>query len=238
MLLSNSFRIIICDDQPLELSNNAKLVCQILEEERITPVLSCCENEKTLWELLRSGQCFDLLLLDVLLEETNGIELARQIRQENISIPIIFASVNREMALYGYEVSALRYLSKPLDQEALREALLYCYRQIRKERELLIPVHNGTQKVFPKEILYIETQGRGCRLLLENGSLSTRLKISELEELLCRQFIRCHQSFLVNPQAIRCLHTKELELLNGTFIPVSKHRLRQVREQFFCHLKD
>ena len=46
------------------------------------------------------------------------------------------------MALQGYEVSEVRYLAKPLDENRLREALLFCYEKVLANNELLLPVTN------------------------------------------------------------------------------------------------
>ena len=49
-------------------------------------------------------------------------------------------SSNREMAMRGYEVSAARYLAKPL-----REALLYCCKTFCEKKEILLPTSKGQQ---------------------------------------------------------------------------------------------
>ena len=165
------------------------------------------------------------------------MELAALLRKKQLDLPIIFISCNREMALYGYRVSAVRYLAKPVEWEELKEALLHCLSLNRREKGLLIPGGNGNERIFPDEILYIETQMRKSRIVLTEGEIVTSLRISQLETALAGQnFIRCHQGFLVNLSFIRTLKATELELLNGLKIPVSKHRIQEVRKAFFSYL--
>lgn len=68
------------------------------------------------------------------MDSLDGIELAAALRKLGDGTAIIFISSNREMALWGYEVSTARYLAKPLQRPQLREARLpecqfiFCHR--------------------------------------------------------------------------------------------------------------
>lgn len=231
------FQIAVCDDDPEDLKTTSELTRQILQKEAISFALSCYESPKQLVRALADGLSFDLFLLDVMMPDQDGMELAALLRKRQLHLPIIFISYNREMALNGYKVSASRYLAKPVEQESLKEALLHCLSLNRREKGLLIPGSNGNERIFPHEILYIETQLRKSHVVLTEGELITGLRISQLETALAGQnFIRCHQGFLVNLSYIRTLKANELELLNGQKIPVSKHRIQEVRKAFFSYL--
>ena len=79
---------------------------------------------------------------------------------------IIFISNNREMALRGYEVSAARYLAKPLRAEQLQEALLYCYKAFCEKKEVLLPTAKGQCRIPLSNILYAEAMERVTKLAL------------------------------------------------------------------------
>lgn len=231
------FHIAVCDDNPEDLKTVCDLTMQTLQKEAIPFELFCYESAKDLISALSDGLSFDLFLLDVMMPGQDGINLAALLRKRQLNLPIIFFSYNREMALNGYKVSAARYLAKPVKQEDLKEALLHCLSMNRREKGLLIPGSNGNERVFPHEILYIETQLRKSHIVLDKRDIVTTLLISQLETALAGQnFVRCHQGFLVNLSFIRTLKATELELLNGQKIPVSKHRIQNVRNAFFSYL--
>lgn len=231
------FRIAVCDDNPEDLKKISEMTGQLLEKEPLSFALSCYESGNQLMHALTDGLCFDLFLLDVMMPGQDGMKLAALLRKKQLDFPIIFISCNREMALNGYKVSAARYLAKPVEQEDLKEALLHCLSLNRRRKGLLIPGSNGNERIFPHEILYIETQLRKSHMVLTGGDLVTGLRISQLETALAGQnFIRCHQGFLVNLSFIRTLKATELELFNGQKIPVSKHRIQDVRKAFFSYL--
>lgn len=84
-------------------------------------------------------------------------DMAKEIcNGEHIDCMITVYAEAKELlrALQGYEVSAARYLAKPVDENRLREAVLYCYGQYQKGRDLLLPINGGTRKVAPKDLLH------------------------------------------------------------------------------------
>ena len=64
---------------------------------------------------------FDLCILDVMMPYKDGYTLAREIREKNQDIPIVFltAKTMKEDVLKGYKVGADDYLNKPFDSEVL-----------------------------------------------------------------------------------------------------------------------
>lgn len=129
-LQSHTFNIAVCDDDPGTLEIIAEMTKQICNKESIKPNLTCFESGKKLLDAISFGKSYDLLLLDVMMPQQDGMELAQFLRKDSFDGSIVFISSNREMALRGYEVSAARYLAKPIEEERLREAILYCFGQV------------------------------------------------------------------------------------------------------------
>ena len=64
---------------------------------------------------------FDLCILDVMMPYKDGFTLAKEIREKNTDVPIVFltAKTMKEDVLKGYKVGADDYLNKPFDSEVL-----------------------------------------------------------------------------------------------------------------------
>lgn len=232
------FDIAVCDDVQTDREEIAHLTEEICRAEGIRSRIERFEHAEALLEAIQGGEHFALLLIDVLLPGLDGMELARVLRGQNEQASIVFVSCNREMALQGYEVSAARYLAKPLDPEKMKEAILFCYGQYQKARGLLLPVGGSMRRIAPKDIYYVEIMGRKCRIRLEQEECDVSLSMSELEDMLPEHdFIRCHQSFLVNWHHVQSLRTTAIELTDKRIVPVSKHRLKQVRQAFVDYMK-
>ncbi|QHI34799.1 Alkaline phosphatase synthesis transcriptional regulatory protein PhoP [Kordia antarctica] len=64
---------------------------------------------------------YDLCILDVMMPYKDGFTLAKEIREKNAEVPIIFltAKALKEDVMKGYKVGADDYLNKPFDSEVL-----------------------------------------------------------------------------------------------------------------------
>ena len=82
-------------------------------------VVSCKDGKQALSTF--KEQIFDLCILDVMLPQIDGFELAKKIRQENEHIPIIFLSARsmQEDKIEGLKVGGDDYLTKPFNIDEL-----------------------------------------------------------------------------------------------------------------------
>lgn len=232
------YRIAICDDELHCRTEIAKMTEDILRIEGIPCNISEFESGPELLAAISSGREFHVLLLDVIMEELDGMELAAALRRQEDKTSVIFISCNLEMALRGYEVGALRYLSKPLARERLQEALLFCYQTIQEKREILLPTEKGQRRISLSDLVYAEAQGRNVELQLVNERESVSMKISELETMLSeKQFVRCHRAYLVNLAYIQYIRCYEIELKNGDSLPVSRQRFLFTKQRLVDYLE-
>ena len=225
--------IAICDDDKMSLKKNVLMTEYILREAGISYRIEEYDNAGALLNSIQQGAQFQILLLDVMMSEMDGMELAVELRQQKIDVEIIFISGDQETALRGYEVAAARYLIKPVLPDRLKEALLFCYDRCKAKREYLVLAGEGNYKIFLSEVRYVEAFDRGARFYLQEDYVDTKIKMSEVEELLpADRFILCHRAFLVNISEIRVVRRYEIELKNGDVIPVSRNRYNEVYDRF------
>lgn len=110
--------IAICDDNIRELNVIETLLQKYSEESGMALSIHTFLNGSQLLSACQdNGQRFDLILLDVLMDETDGITTAEKLRRSGIHTPIIFCTTTRDYAMESYEVEADGYLIKPLIYE-------------------------------------------------------------------------------------------------------------------------
>ena len=236
--LNLKLQIAVCDDEPMDRQQAETLTTDIMTAEGLACSLSSYESAEALLAAIQGGAQFHILLLDVMMECLDGMELAAALRKLGDSTAIIFISSNREMALRGYEVSAARYLAKPLQTEQLREALVYCYKTFCEKKEILLPTTRGQRRIPLANILYAEAMERVTKLVLTDRLEEVTLKFSDLLELLPeRQFQPCHRSYLVNLEHIAYVRSRDLELTTGDVLPVSRYRAEDLQKQFVAYLR-
>ena len=116
-------KIAIVDDEIREQEIIAKYIGEWAEAKKELVEFFFFESSEGFlfsWEDVKD---YALLALDIEMGEISGLELAKKIRSEDKRIPIIFVTGYDEYMQYGYDVSALHYLIKPVNKEKLFQAL-------------------------------------------------------------------------------------------------------------------
>lgn len=80
-----------------------------------------CEDGQKALDMIRSGQKFDLCILDVMLPEVDGFALAEEIRKRDNQVPIIFLTAKslKQDKIHGLTIGADDYITKPFSIEEL-----------------------------------------------------------------------------------------------------------------------
>lgn len=177
-------------------------------------------------ELLKSGKNFDIYFLDIDLKDINGIDMARQLRQQSDAV-IVFVTALKEYIFDAFDIQAFQYLLKPIDEEKFFQVLQKAIderRSLKRSEPLVIRI-KGIYRNIPKEsILYIENEARKVVLHLKEGEVSYYAKMSELEAILGEEFFRCHRGFLVNLNAVAGYDLGSIQLKNGETILMAKQK--------------
>jgi DNA-binding LytR/AlgR family response regulator len=142
---------------------------------------------------------FDLIFLGVHMKSVSGIDVAHQLREDGIKVPIVFITTSPEHAVESYEVQASGYLLKPVDEQKL--FTLMSRLMISEDRPRIALRCKGRKRFFfLDEIVWIESYKHMLFLHLQDGStVQTNNKLSCIEqELNDKRFLRCHQSYLIN----------------------------------------
>ena len=226
--------IAVCDDLRTDRERAVDLAQRILSREGLLCRIDAFDSGKALLSAIQGDASYDILLLDVMMDALSGMALAAELRRQGDKTAIVFISSNREMALQGYEVSAVRYLAKPVDEIKLTEALLHCYQDLQEKKEILIPTDHGQYRISLCNIQFIESYDRGTKFVLTDETVETKLRFMDAQATLLRTaFIQCHRTYLVNMAQVKRIRPYEFELKSGVRVPISKYRYSEVNDRFF-----
>lgn len=226
---------VICDDDPEINRRLCRTVKRLLPRWEVRGVPS---GEA----LLAGGDSPDLLLLDVSMEETDGIETARRLRARGCAAVIVFITGVRESVFEAFDVGAFHYLLKPVDEEKLKEVLERAVGEIEQKnasekRCLLIRTRDKTVTVGADEIYYLENEMRKIAVHTKNGIISFYGAMSRAEEQLGADFFRCHRGYLVNMTHIAEYDSGSILLENGETICMAKEKYREFVKRYLRFLR-
>lgn len=178
----------------------------------------------------------DLIFLDINMPELSGISLSKLLKNPPL---IIFTTAYSEYALESYELKAVDYLLKPIEFDRLLQSVIKV-KQLLSPSKLKLTIapekmnSNSEQTVFIKsgsefhqvaikKILYIESDGNYVTFHTTNRAILARYKISEVVELLPKQFFtRVHRSYIVALKHIETVK-KHCVVIHGKELPISSN---------------
>lgn len=209
------YKIAICDDEPLHID---KIRSILLDEETDNYT-----KPANLLNAITAGKRYDVLFLDIMMPEIDGISLARELRELDEDMLIVFITSKIEFMQTGYEVKAFRYLLK----DQIDTGLPKIWKDI--EKELLdradtyftYEFERKTYRYPCRDILYLESNLR--RIILHTNR-DTAALYGKLDDLAIKypMFVRIHKSFLVNRRHIRSISAGMVVLSNGDVLPISR----------------
>lgn len=234
--------IAVCDDEKEIREYLSGRIYDLLAEEDLDGKVTVFPDGESLCALYEGGRAdFDLIFLDITMPGTDGMTAAKRIRAVNADVMIVFVTASAEHVFSGYEVRAFRYLLKPELVNGFAGVFRECLRELTRADELHYSFQTGSQTVsLPvKDILYFESDRRKILVRLVSGKeYSFYEKLDHVEAALRKHdFVRCHQSFLINAKKITGLRQGEAELAGGVVLPVSKHRAKETNEAFLWAMR-
>lgn len=113
------FQIAICEDSKVDTDLLSQTLAAAANDLRIRARTDYYKNGEELILALKDGASYDLLLLDIFLEQVNGVDTAQSARKYLPHVQITFLTSSRDYALDAYDLDAIHYLMKPVDREKL-----------------------------------------------------------------------------------------------------------------------
>lgn len=178
----------------------------------------------------------DILLLDIEMPGTDGVALAKRLRQLGNPVNIIFVTGNPEYALEGYDLEAVSYLVKPVEKDRLWAALGRAVKRSRQRAAILAQLAAGeVEKVYVSDICFLESRGHDCILQKRQGEIICKTGIQQLEQELRERtdsFFKPHRSYSVNLEHIERIGKKEIRMSNGTAVPIARGKWEELNRAY------
>lgn len=230
---------LIVEDEPLARA----LMTQYVDKVPSLTLVKACANPLEAIDILR-GTPIDVLFLDVQMPEITGITLLKVLQKKPY---VILTTAYSEYALEGYELDVMDYLLKPITferflkavEKAMQRLTATLINAINSEEksdnsmekptptyEAISPfifVKDGTKlvKIKLSDIMYVEGLKDYVTIYTPEKKIVTLQRIKALEmQLPDNQFIRIHNSYIVNLEWIDAIH-KERVQIGKNLLPIS-----------------
>jgi DNA-binding LytR/AlgR family response regulator len=185
-------------------------------------------------------EMYTIIFLDIFMEDMNGIETARKIREYDKEVRIIFTSISSEFAVESYDVAAYGYIVKPVSRDKL-DRLIDRYREEADAGAVKYYVAKSggiSRKIYYDDIEYIESRNTTIQFHLRNKiKIHVYGKLGDIErQLNDERFLRCHQSYLINMDHVEMVDDM-FHMESGNTAAIRIKNIKQIKDRYFEYIK-
>ena len=222
-------RIAIVDDLP----QDAERLQQALTAEGQTNIIRYESGDALLSAI--SPEQLDALFLDICMEGTNGIGTARQLREKDPHLLIVFVTSSPEYVWEAFPVHPFDYLLKPYKEEKIRQLTAELRRVLcRQEPELEVRIARQIVRLPLTKIYYATAQNHYVRVVTDDGECRATANFAQVQEQLQTQpeFLVCNRGVIINMSKVLRFEGDCIEMLDGTHLPVRQKDKNSLLAQF------
>lgn len=195
----------ICDDNIVFLKTFSKILDSIFIENKIDA--NICYTSQSPENFLKdfNKNHIDVVFLDMNFKsKVNGCDIAKEIRNINKNVYIIFTTCHLEYALIAYKYKVFDYLPKPISKQRLEETIIRLLKDVSSYGSNELKTKNGFISlnknliINQNEINYIKRDKMKLVFCCSNYTFNYYGSLKKLKILLPDNFITSHKSYIVN----------------------------------------
>lgn len=182
---------------------------------------------------------FDIIIFDIDMPGTNGMDTAKRIREVDKNVTILFMTNIAQYAIDGYAVEAVDYVIKPIGyyefsmkfQKAISKAVQ------KKSHTIVLDTVEGVRHVKTSEIWYVEVMSHYLLFHVDGAVYKVRGSMKEqMEILIPYNFCRVHKSYLVNLEYVEEIQTKSV-LVKTDEVPLGRMFKDELMQEYMRYLR-
>lgn len=178
---------------------------------------------------------YDFIIFDIDMPQMSGIDTAKELRQKDSNVTIMFVTNMPQYALEGYSVEAVDYVLKPLSYPDFRLKMKKATRYILRNSVKKITINTteeGLITVDSSDIYYVESKLHYIYYHTKKGIYKMRAKLTEVEDILLPYyFARSGGSFLINLAYLEKIDGNEI-VIAGETLPLSRRMKASLMSAF------
>ena len=230
-------KIAVCDDAQEQIEYLSGVISAWANKKRHVAEVKRYLSAKSFLFDYAEEKDSDILLLDIEMPEMNGVTLAKTIRRENATLQIVFVTGFYEYFSDGFDVSALHYLIKPVNAEKLFPVLDRAVNNLQyRQRAVLVASPDGDVKVSLADICYVASENVYVVVRTVSDVYRSRIALAKFAEQLDETFIKVHRSYIVGLKYIKKISRRDITMLNGDVLPISRGMYDAIHAAVVKHL--
>ena len=231
-------KVAICDDEIEYIQDVEKHINQYGFEHGLSIEVFKYDNGK---ELLKQNIPFDIAFLDIEMDEINGLEVGKKLKEINPDIVLIYVTAYEHYLDDALDLGIIRFFNKPIDSQRFYKGFEKAINKADKAEIIfhLKDENNGTASLRANDIVFVEIKGRKTRVVDKNNQeYLTKDNMKEWKMKLTKSFfVSPHNSFIVNTNYITYFQ-KDYVILNGKYsVPIAYSKRVEFKRKFIMMME-
>ena len=230
-------RIAICDDTKTDAEKIRFSLMDITDELEMDYFPTGVE----LIESIKKGSVYSIVFQDIYLENENGMDIAKAVKELSPDTQIIFCTTSLDHAIDAFKVQAVDYLVKPCEEADIVKAFARVSLRVNTQYSAPITINSGKEihVFYAKNVLKIESDKHYTIIYSQNGK-KERLhsNFSDVVELFGKDFIELRRGLLVNLNYIEKISGTTVFLNDGISYTLPKAKKDFVTAKYIEYISN
>lgn len=223
--------VAICDDNILFSGQLEEKLLQLSKIYFVKMEVEVYYDGSNLLLEIVNGKQFNIIFMDIEMKQMDGIKTAAQIREIDQAVQLIFVSSYERYMRNTFCVAPIGFVTKPIQYSELKKVFCLAVKILNKKKEYhYFEFNKICYKIKMDDIMYFQSKGRFVLVACVNEIFKQYEKMSKVEAE-CEQkgqFLRIHQSYLVNFKHIDRISNENIRLQKGIILPVSRSKKQEI----------
>lgn len=187
-------------------------------------------------DLLNSNMNFDILFLDIELEDISGINVAERVLNYSPNTIIIIVTNYRKYLDAAMDLNALRFIDKPVTQDRITSVLEKAVSEINNGSITIHTKTNEIKKIKKSDIIYVEVVRKTTTFYTKSGIIKCNEPITKFRDMLNSSYFAIpHNSYIVNLNYVLSYKRDKLQMDFGEvphIISIATRKQPEFKQKF------
>lgn len=184
-------------------------------------------------ELLLSNKTFDIVFLDIEMNELNGIQTTKELNIRNKNTIIFIVTAYQKYLDDAMDLNVFRYIDKPIQAKRIYNGLDKAIDLINNNEITFKTRNDGIVTIQKNDIIYVEVKRKTVYVITSEKQYIAREKMDFFKENLTASYFAIpHISYVINFNFVKKFQRDTVQLKNNQIVSIAPKKQTEIKKKF------